>query len=174
MQARELAEEVAVLQLEHYTASREAMAGQPMLTGGGSMPEVTITADDFPEAEHKAQLEDPTMQPFIIAIQQKYQAALAAQAKAMEAWPDGHMLLARPRTPSQASDAASCEKGKAAGGAEGHEVQVAELDEESFNTMVDTELLQKVTAAGTEEAKRKLLFEAMRTKAVARRATPYS
>ena len=55
-----------------------------------------------------------------------------------------------------------------------HDAQLDELDEEAFNTIVDTELLQKVSAAGTEEAQRKLLFEAMRSKAVARRSTPYS
>ena len=174
MQAAKLADEVAVLQLEHYTASREAMAGQPMLTGGGSLLEVVITADDFPEAQQKTQLEDPTMQPFIIAIHQKYQAALAAQAKAMGAWPDGQARLAHPPTSSQVVTGTACEKRNTAGGAAGHDAQLDELDEEAFNTIVDTELLQKVSAAGTEEAQRKLLFEAMRSKAVARRSTPYS
>ena len=165
---------MAALQLEHYIASREAIAGQPILKSAGSVLEVVITADDFPEAKQKAQLEDPTMQPFILAIQQKYQAALAAQAKAMETWPDGQVRLARPLTANQVGTGTPCEKGNEAGGAAGHEDQLDELDEEDFNTMVDTELLQKVSVASTEEAQRKLLFEAMRTKTVARRSTPYS
>ena len=180
MQAAKLAGEVAALQLEHYTASREAMAGQPMLAGGGSVLEVVITADDFPEAQQRAQLEDPTMQPFILAIQQKYQAALAAQAKAMGAWPDGHASLAHPPTSSLVVTGTACEErsttggATTAGGAAGDGAQLDELDEEAFNTIVDTELLQKVSAAGTEDAQRKLLFEATRSKAVARRSTPYS
>ena len=138
------------------------------------MLEIVITADDFPEPMHKAQLEDPTMQPFLQAIQQKYQAALAAQAKVMEAWPDSQVWLAPPHASSLVVTGTACEKGNAAGGAAGQDAQLDELDEEDFNTMVDTELLQKVSAAGTEEAQRKLLFDAMRSKTVARRSTPYS
>ena len=174
MHATKLADEVAALQLEHFTASREAMAGLPMLTGGGNMLEIVITADDFPEPMHKAQLEDPTIQPFLQAIQQKYQAALAAQAKVRETWPDSQTWLAATLA-SNLVVATGTEGGKesAAGGA-AVQSQLDELDEDDFNTMVDTELLQKVSAAGTVEAQRKLLFDAMRPKTQARRATPYS
>ena len=114
------------------------------------------------------------MQPFLQAIKQKYQAALAAQAKAMEAWPDGQDRMALPPTTSLVGNGTACEKGSAAGGAAVHEAQLDELDEESFKTMVDTDLLARVAAAGTEDAQRKLLFDAMRSRAVARRSTPYS
>ena len=170
--ATKLADEVAALQLEHYTASLEAMAGKPMLAGGGCGVELVLTAEDFTEPSLKAQLEDPTLQPFLQAIKQKYQAALAAQTKAREAGPDGQGRMALYPTPSLGGKGTEGERSSAAGGAAADDSD--DLDEEHFKTVVDTDLLAEVAAAGTEDAQRKLLFDAMRSKAVARRPSPYS
>ena len=172
--ATKLADDVAALQKEHDTARLEAMAGQPMLADGGCGLEIVLTAEDFTEPRLKAQLEDPTMQPFLQVITQKYQAALAAQAKAMEAGPDGQARMAVPPAPIQVGNGTAGERGSAAGGAAGQGVQLDEFDEETFKTVVDTDFLAKMAVAGTEDAQRKLLFDAMRSKAVARRSTPYS